>query len=105
MIAVIGSGPAGVSAARALVARGQRVAMFDAGFELEAERRAEIDTLAALAPDQWAPGTLEAISIAIAISPSDALAAPRLGFQLGQTVTTSAGLNRIDAVRLEDHML
>ncbi|MEE2665153.1 MAG: GMC oxidoreductase [Myxococcota bacterium] len=61
MIAVIGSGPAGVSAARALAARGQRVALFDAGMELEAERRGEIDRLATQPPDEWDRDSIDVI--------------------------------------------
>jgi len=61
VIAVIGSGPAGVSAARALAARGQRVTLFDAGMELEAERRLEIDRLATQPSDEWDPASIAAI--------------------------------------------
>jgi choline dehydrogenase-like flavoprotein len=61
VIAVIGSGPAGVSAARALATRGVRITLFDAGRQLEAERRRDVERLGALAPDEWAPETLAAI--------------------------------------------
>lgn len=51
---VIGSGPAGVAAAQALVARGLPVTMLDAGLALEPDRRALLDRLSARTPDDWA---------------------------------------------------
>ncbi len=51
---VIGSGPAGVAAAQALVARGLPVTMLDAGLALEPDRRALLDRLSARTPDEWA---------------------------------------------------
>ena len=53
MIAVIGSGPAGVAAAVALAERGVHVHLFDAGLELERERRAAVDRLATLPRKDW----------------------------------------------------
>jgi choline dehydrogenase-like flavoprotein len=44
-VAVIGSGVAGVSAARALIARGLAVTILDVGETLDAERRAVVDRL------------------------------------------------------------
>jgi choline dehydrogenase-like flavoprotein len=61
LIAVIGSGPAGVSAARALVARGQRVILFDGGEQLEEQRQTEVDALASAPPEQWSEATLDSI--------------------------------------------
>ncbi len=61
MIAVIGSGPAGLSAVRALVARGQRVVLFDAGLQLEPERQHEIVQLGAQRPEEWDRATLDSI--------------------------------------------
>ena len=61
MIAVIGSGPAGVSAATALTARGQDVVLFDGGVQLEPERRAEVDALASLPSDQWPEETIDTL--------------------------------------------
>lgn len=57
---VIGSGPAGLSAAMALLARGRSVTMVDVGRELElpaAERR---DALAGRPPEAWDPQDVEA---------------------------------------------
>ena len=55
MIYVVGSGPSGISAAVALLARGERVTMLDAGIELEPERRQLVAQLAAQDPPQWSP--------------------------------------------------
>lgn len=50
---VIGSGPAGVATATALLARGQRVTMLDGGNVLEPGRAALRDDLAAHDPSHW----------------------------------------------------
>ncbi len=52
---VIGSGPAGVSAAHALLARGRRVRMIDVGETLEEDRAARRARMAATAPGAWSP--------------------------------------------------
>jgi hypothetical protein len=49
---VIGSGPAGVACAKALLARGLTVLMLDAGLELEAGRARMVQSLAAREPQQ-----------------------------------------------------
>jgi choline dehydrogenase-like flavoprotein len=51
---VIGSGPAGVACAQALLARGARVVMLDAGLELEPARAQIVRRLAARPPADWA---------------------------------------------------
>jgi choline dehydrogenase-like flavoprotein len=53
MIYVVGSGPAGVSAAHALLDQGLRVTMLDAGFELEPQRKAAISALQQIDSSQW----------------------------------------------------
>ena len=45
MIAVLGSGPAGVASARALLDRGLEVTLYDAGVRLEPEREAVVERL------------------------------------------------------------
>jgi choline dehydrogenase-like flavoprotein len=55
---VIGSGPAGVAAAQALLARGQRVTMIDAGVTLEPEREAVLARLRHQSPAEFAPADL-----------------------------------------------
>ena len=50
---VIGSGPAGVACAKALLARGAQVVMLDAGLELEPERAEIVRRLAARQPTEW----------------------------------------------------
>lgn len=49
---VIGSGPAGVACAKALLARGARVLMLDAGLELEPDRARAVRALAGKEPGQ-----------------------------------------------------
>ena len=61
MIAVIGSGPAGISAARALVARGRRVLLLDGGLQLEPERRDLVDRLGRQSPDEWPAAAVRSI--------------------------------------------
>lgn len=58
MIYVVGSGPAGVSAAKALIRGGHRVTMLDAGLELEPERQAVVHQLANQEPGDWAPASI-----------------------------------------------
>jgi choline dehydrogenase-like flavoprotein len=53
MIYVIGSGPAGISSARALLDQGLTVTLLDAGNELEAERARAVDLLRSADPGSW----------------------------------------------------
>ncbi len=53
-IAVIGSGPAGIACAKALVRRGAKVVLFDGGRDLDQGRQALVARLAGSTPDQWA---------------------------------------------------
>jgi len=55
MHCVIGSGPAGVACAKALLARRTQVLMLDAGMELEIERTELVRQLASLNASQWPP--------------------------------------------------
>jgi choline dehydrogenase-like flavoprotein len=50
---VIGSGPAGVAAASALIDQGRKVTMLDVGEEIEPERAATRSRMADVEPDQW----------------------------------------------------
>lgn len=52
---VIGSGPAGVAAASALLARGASVLMLDAGIELDADRAGIVRELSQKQPADWPP--------------------------------------------------
>jgi choline dehydrogenase-like flavoprotein len=52
---VIGSGPAGIAASAALLARGEPVTMVDAGITLEPERRAITARMGRQRPDEWSP--------------------------------------------------
>jgi choline dehydrogenase-like flavoprotein len=53
MHCVIGSGPAGVACAKALLARGANVLMLDAGIGLEPERAERVQRLGATKPSAW----------------------------------------------------
>ena len=58
---VIGSGPAAVACAQALLARGAQVLMLDAGTQLEPARAAIVSQLAAQPPEIWDAAALEKI--------------------------------------------
>ncbi len=59
---VIGSGPAGVAAATALLARGADVLMVDVGEELEPARAARRDRMGDAAPSEWQRDDVEAVT-------------------------------------------
>jgi choline dehydrogenase-like flavoprotein len=59
MHCVIGSGPAGVACAKALLARGASVLMLDAGMELEPERVELVHRLGATKPSAWQPNDVD----------------------------------------------
>jgi choline dehydrogenase-like flavoprotein len=56
---VIGAGPAGAAAAKALVAAGAQVIVLDAGLSLEPDREAARRRMAAAAPGQWSSADVE----------------------------------------------
>lgn len=58
---VVGSGPAGVAAAWARLAKGRRVTLVDVGTALEPERAALRDRLAARTPEQWDAADIDMI--------------------------------------------
>ena len=58
MHCVIGSGPAGVACAKALLARGASVFMLDAGIELEPDRARIVRQFAAAKPSPWNPSQI-----------------------------------------------
>jgi choline dehydrogenase-like flavoprotein len=57
---VIGSGPAGVACAKALLDQGRQVRMLDAGLTLEPERLSLVDKLKRRRPEDWTPEDLAA---------------------------------------------
>ena len=59
MFVVVGSGPAGVACAHALLQKGAKVTMLDAGLDLESDRKARIAALAASSRKQWNADSLE----------------------------------------------
>ncbi len=58
MIYVIGSGPAGVSAAKALTKHGREVTILDAGVTLEPERARRVSEMAMQTPADWSVGDI-----------------------------------------------
>src|SRR5690349_9141221 len=53
MDVVVGSGPAGVSCAKARLERGQQVLMLDAGICLEPERASLVESMRQNSPADW----------------------------------------------------
>ena len=58
MIFVVGSGPAGVSCATALLQKGVQVTLVDPGLELDSETLDRLVKLQGLGPEKWQPGDL-----------------------------------------------
>lgn len=58
---IVGSGPAGVAAAHALLAGGRKVRMLDAGETLEPERADRLHRMGAQSPDAWTEADLDAV--------------------------------------------
>jgi choline dehydrogenase-like flavoprotein len=56
---VVGSGPAGIACAKALVDRGAAVHMLDAGLTLDPERRAFLERFRAILPEDWSKSDLK----------------------------------------------
>ncbi len=61
MFLVVGSGPAGVSAAKALLAQGRRVTMIDVGLDLEPDRLALMDRIGSSEVEDWDPAEVVAL--------------------------------------------
>lgn len=59
---IVGSGPAGISAAMALVGGGHHVTILDVGDELDGEREAVVSRMSRQRPEQWDAADLEEIS-------------------------------------------
>ncbi|MCX8954041.1 FAD-dependent oxidoreductase, partial [Ruegeria sp. NA] len=57
---VIGSGPSGVSVAKALLARGRQVLMLDGGRRLEGSAQSRRNRLAATGPESWSADDVKA---------------------------------------------
>ncbi|MFZ5893989.1 MAG: hypothetical protein ACOY0T_23200 [Myxococcota bacterium] len=58
---VIGSGPSGVAAAKALLDAGEQVTLLDAGQQCEPERLQAARRLAEIGPERWLPSDLSSI--------------------------------------------
>ena len=71
MHCVIGSGPAGVACAKALVARGANVLMLDAGIELENDRAQIVRRFAETKPAAWNPNHVAMLKSRITADAAD----------------------------------
>jgi choline dehydrogenase-like flavoprotein len=69
MIFVIGSGPAGVACASALLESGAQVTMLDAGLELEPDRRRRLFDLQSVAFPAWDEAALRLLREGVEVSP------------------------------------
>jgi choline dehydrogenase-like flavoprotein len=69
MIYLIGSGPAGVSCASALLAQGLTVTMLDAAVRLEGDKQQSLDQLQTLPPEQWHGASVEFLKHSVAAGP------------------------------------
>lgn len=70
MIYVIGSGPAGVAAATALLRKGLAVTMLDAGVQMEPELQEVVKRLGSQTPEQWSDTDLRRIKGGVEASAS-----------------------------------
>ena len=70
---IIGSGPSGVAAAAALVARGRDVLMLDAGLQMDGGARDLRDRMGATEPDAWSAADREAIGAVRRSEKSDSI--------------------------------
>ncbi len=66
---VIGSGPAGIAAANALVKRGCKILILDGGEELEPEIKTSINAFKKQSPEQWDQVKLNAFSDKVSVDP------------------------------------
>jgi len=69
VIYVVGSGPAGVACAQALLGRGLAVTMLDAGIELDAHLREVVDSLGSKRPAEWDPASVRALKQPMRLTP------------------------------------
>jgi choline dehydrogenase-like flavoprotein len=65
MFVVVGSGPAGIACARALLDRGHRVVLVDAGITLEPEKERLVRPMKGQAPQEWSPDALTLLRNAV----------------------------------------
>ena len=72
MNVVIGSGPAGVAAATALLERGEQVTVLDAGGTLEPNVESVVDKLSTELPERWDPRDVEQLRGELRPSPEGA---------------------------------
>jgi choline dehydrogenase-like flavoprotein len=59
---VIGSGPAAMAAAKAIVSQGRRVTILDAGTHLDPARQQVVDRMASQTPEDWSAADLDLVT-------------------------------------------
>jgi len=69
MILVIGSGPAGVACASALLDGGEKVTMIDAGLQLEPARRRQVATLGSRSSTSWQQASVGFLRDGVEVTP------------------------------------
>lgn len=67
---IVGSGPSGVSAAQALISRGQKVTLIDSGIQIEKETETIVSDLGKQQPETWDSASIEAIKLKTAVNSS-----------------------------------
>src|SRR5256886_16463371 len=67
MVGGVGSGPAGVACAHALLQQGARVTMLDAGLDLESDRKASVAHLRSTSPQSWDAPSLRFIREGVSV--------------------------------------
>src|SRR2546430_6813937 len=67
MVGGVGSGPAGVACAHALLQQGARVTMLDAGLDLESDRKASVAHLRSTSPQSWDATSLRFIREGVSV--------------------------------------
>ncbi|MFI5346893.1 MAG: hypothetical protein ACHQ51_11015 [Elusimicrobiota bacterium] len=85
---VVGSGPSGVMAARALLDRGLPVTMLDAGAELDADRARVVAALAGAEPEAWDPEQVARIRNSL----RDPIPKPSFGSKFPYALGAASGL-------------
>lgn len=70
---IIGSGPSGVAAAAALIARGREVLMLDAGLTMDAAAQGLKERMGAFEPDRWSAADRDAIGAVRRSEKSDSI--------------------------------
>lgn len=94
MFVVVGSGPAGVACAHALLAAGATVTMLDAGLELEAGRQARLAELRSTPRARWGRASLDFLREGVEVSGGGIPLKLAYGSDFPYREPSSAGIER-----------